>query len=91
MTVVTEWPVTALLHYQHFCCYIIGCYIIDKFRTYIIGPILLHFRAILLHLSFSCYIIGWRYIIGRCYFIGHNRACKLGLQLKRNEETLFTW
>ncbi len=37
MTVVTEWFVTALLHYRHICCYIIGCYVIGKFRSNIIG------------------------------------------------------
>ena len=26
-----------LLYYWHFCCYIIGCYTIGKFRSYIIG------------------------------------------------------
>ena len=58
MTVVTEWLVTALLHYRHFCCYIIGCYIIGKFRSYIIGAYFVTLSGDFVTLSVSYYIIG---------------------------------
>ena len=40
--------------YRHFCCYIIGCYrcyrlLSENFGVTLPGPILLHYRAILLH------------------------------------------
>ena len=53
MKVVTEWLLTDLLHYRHFCCYII-----DKFRSYIIGAYFVTLSGDFVTLSVSCYIIG---------------------------------
>ncbi len=58
MKIVTEWLVTDLLHYRHFCCYIIDCYIIGKFRSYIIGAYFVTLSGDFDTLSVSCYIIG---------------------------------
>ncbi len=56
MKVVTEWLVTDLLHYRHFCCYSIDCYIIGNFSE-------LHYRGLF------CYIIGQFCYIISCYII----------------------
>ncbi len=57
MKVVTEWLVTDLSHYRHFCYYIIDCYIIGKFRSYIIGAYFVTLSGDFVTLSVSCYII----------------------------------
>ncbi len=41
-----------------FCCYIIGCYIIRKFRSYVIGAYFVTLSGDFVTLSVSCYIIG---------------------------------
>ncbi len=58
MKLVTEWLVTDLLHYRHFCCYISDCYVIGKFRSYTIGAYFVTLSGDFVTLSVSCYIIG---------------------------------
>ncbi len=58
MEVLTEWLVTNLIHYWNVCCYIIGYYIIGKFRRYIIGAYFVTYNQLDVTLSVDVILSG---------------------------------